>query len=80
MVLAAVPSAGLVPSLGAGLRVAAARGQGLVQLASPHLGVMPLLEVAPHSEAVPPLEVAPLLEGMGLMLLSLEAESWFSNC
>ena len=80
MVLAVVPSVGLVPSLGAGLRVAAARGKRLVQLASPPLGVMPPLEVAPPLEAVPPLEVAPLLEGVGVMLLRLEAESWFSNC
>ena len=80
MVLVAVLSAGLVPSLGAVLRVAAARGQRLVQLVPPPLGVMPPLEVAPHSEAVPPLEVAPLLEGLGVMMLSLEAESWFSNC
>ena len=38
------------------------------------------MEVAPHLEVVPPLEVAPLLEGVGVMMLRLEAESWFSNC
>ena len=70
-----VLAVGLVPFLGAGLSVAAARGKGLVQLASPPLGVMPPLEVAPYSEAVPPLEVAPLLEGVGVKMLRLEAES-----
>ena len=80
MVLAVVPSTGLVLSLETGLRVAAAQGQGLVQLVSPPLGVMPPLEVAPHLEAAPPLEVVLLLEGAGVKLLRLEAESWFSNC
>ena len=75
MVLAAVSLAGLVPSLAAGLRVAAARGQGLLQLVTPPLGVMPPLEVAPLLEAALPLEVAPLLEGVGVMMLRLEEES-----
>ena len=68
MVLAAVPSAGLVLSLRAVLCLVGARGVGLVLLVPPPLGVMP------------PLEVAPPLEGVGVMMLRREAESWFSSC
>ena len=46
----------------------------------PPLEVAPPLEVVLHSEAAPPLEVASLLEGEGVNMLRLEAESWFFNC
>ena len=80
MVLAAVPSSGLALPLEASPYVGAVLEVGLVLPVPVTLGVLPPLEVAPLSEVAPPLEVEQPLEGVGVMWLGRELESWYLSC